>query len=285
MARDVTTINQTNLWGKQSDTGLGLEPQRNDLWLVDFTSARLNVAKATGLSTLTPILPQYVRSIAPPELRTKADAVRRDSIPFQMPSWDDPLDPIKIVFLMDSHEQDDICNVVNFLDAWLALTRAGHGSRWEGYNATPGWMTLNANYSVDCFFDVQLFLLRGAALNTGGFSPSSNTALQQTMTAANAAFRSQQIANGLTQTGQAVPPSVSAGAQTPTNTAATSQGAPFEQDMVIWSIYTLHNAWLGAYKVSDLNYAESGLVTVDATFYADEVRLGKGVQVTGEAVA
>lgn len=283
MARDITTISQTNLWGKQSDTGMGLEPQRTDLYLVDFKTARQNVAKAANVS-LADILPQYVRSITLPEIRTKADPVRRDSIPFQMPSWDDPLDPVKLVFLLDTHDQDDTSNVIQFLDAWLALTRVGRGSRFLGYTANPGWMTLNANYTVDFMFSVYVYLLRGAALTTGGFVDVSNgQEFQQFMVNANASYRNAQKRQGLVQTGQAIPSSLDTSSETAINYAQQDAGASFEQDMVIHSTYTLFNAWLGAYKISDLNYTESSVVTVEATFYIDDLSLDTLPEFTGDA--
>jgi len=67
MARDITTVNQTNLWGRQADSGLGLEPQRTDLYFVDFASAQKNVGAVANLK-LAAILPQYVRSLSLPEL-------------------------------------------------------------------------------------------------------------------------------------------------------------------------------------------------------------------------
>lgn len=283
MARDISTISQTNLWGKQSDTGMGLEPQRNDLYLVDFKTARQNVAKAANVS-LAEILPQYVRSVTLPEIRTKADPVRRDSIPFQMPSWDDPLDAVKLVFLLDTHDQDDTSNVIQFLDAWLALTRAGRGSRFQGYNVNPGWMTLNANFTVDFMFSVYIYLLRGAQLTSGGFvDTSGGQQFQQFMVNANAAYRNAQKRQGLVQTGQAIPASLDTSSETAINYALQDTGAAFEQDMVMHSTYTLFNAWLGAYKISDLNATESGLVTVEATFYIDDISLDTIPPFEGEA--
>ena len=243
MARDITTITQTNLWGKQAETGMGLEPQRTDLWFLNVENARQNVATAANIP-LSPVMPQYIRSVTMPELRTKADVYRRDSVPFQMPSWDDPLDAIKIVFLLDTHDQDDTSNVVQFLDAWLALTRAGRGSRFNGYNVNPGWMTLNSDYRVDCMFDIDIWLLRGA---------------------------------------EAVPKSLDTSAETGINYSAIDEGASVEQDMVAHTIYTLESAWLGAYKISDLSYMDSVLVTVEATFYADNLSTQQIAQYTGEA--
>lgn len=284
MARDITTINQTNLWGKQAETGMGLEPQRSDLWFVDFKTARQNVAAATNIQ-LADILPQYVRSVTLPEIRTKAEPIRRDSIPYNMPSWDDPLDPVKIVFVLDTHNQDDTSNIVQFLDAWLALTRAGRGNRFNGYYATPGWMTLNSDYRVDFQFNIELYLLRGADPTQGGFFDNSqNDEFKAAMANANTTYRNLQKRAGLVQTGQAVPQSLDTSFETGITYAGIQETAAVEADMVIHTIYNLDSAWLGAYKISDLNYTQSELVTVEATFYIDDLSTSTLPQFTGEPI-
>jgi hypothetical protein len=284
MARDISTINQTNLWGKQADEGLGLEPQRNDLYLVDFASALKNVATASKLQ-LAPIIPHYVRSITLPELRTKADPVRRDSNAYNMPSWDDPLDPVKLAFVLDTKDANDKSDVIQFLDAWLALTRAGRGSRNQGYSAPSNWLKLNSDFRVDFQFNVNVFLLRGANMTVGGFfnNNADDEAFRRAAVIANATFRNQQKRSGLVQMGQPVPESLDISVETATSYAAFDRGSAVEQDMVIHSIWVLKRAWLAAYKISDLNYTESALVTVEATFYADALELSEPSQLYGEA--
>jgi hypothetical protein len=287
MARDIATIKQNNLWGKAADSGLGLEPQRSDLYVLDFTTAQKGVAQASN-QRLSDVLPQFVRSISPPELRTKAEPIRRDSVPFQMPSWDDPLDPIKVAFLLDTSNEDDKSAVIQFLDAWLALTRAGRGSRFQGYSST-GWLTLDANYRVNYTYNVSLFLLRGAALNFGtGASGQDQGPLNTYLANANAMFRNAKKRLGLVQTGaplSTADPStaniLAQLAQRQPNAATTDQ---LTQDVVIHSIYILSNAWLGGYKLSDFSYAESNLTTVEATFYADSMALATRSSIFGAAL-
>jgi hypothetical protein len=284
MARDIATIKQNNLWGKAADNGLGLEPQRSDLYVLDFTTAQKGVAQAAN-QRLVDVLPQFVRSISLPELRTKADPIRRDSVPFQMPSWDDPLDAIKVVFMLDTSNEDDKSAVIQFLDAWLALTRAGRGSRFQGYAAT-GWLTLDANFRVNYAYNVNLFLLRGAAFNFGtGATGQDQSQLNTYLANANAMFRNARKRQGLVQTGNPVP-SGNAGtinilsqlARQQPNTAATDQ---LTQDVIIHSIYVLSNAWLAAYKLSDFSYMENNLTTVEATFYAESIALEKPPKIFG----
>lgn len=283
VARDINTINQINLWGRQADNGLGLEPQRNDLYFVDFTTAVKYVSKAANVQ-LAPVIPQYVRSVTLPELRTKADPVRRDSIPYNMPSWDDPLDPIKLVFLLDTKDEDDNSNVINFLDAWLALTRAGRGERAKGYS--PGnWLKLNSDFRVDFQFAVNIFLLRGAAFTVGNFQPiATDEEFKRAAVLANAFYRNQQKRSGVIQQGQAPPAHLESSFETAQGLLPASEPSILEQDMVGHSIWVMKQAWLAAYKLSDLTYTESGLVTVDATFYADAFELAEPLQMHGEAI-
>ena len=181
MALNIATRKQTNLWGKQSDIAgdIGLEPQRNDLYYVDFDNALKNVAVISKQS-LAPLIPQYVRSCSLPELRTKSEPIRRDSVAYNMPSWDDPLDPVKLVFMMETSSYRS-SRVTAFLDAWLVLTRAGRGSRVAGYYEPTGWLTLNSNFSIDFRFDVNLYLLRGS-FPSSDFSQSSSTTISPSTT-------------------------------------------------------------------------------------------------------
>lgn len=267
MARDITTINQINLWGKQADAGTGFNPQRTDLWMVDFKTAVDGVASATNIS-IDPIVPQYVRSITLPELRTKADPIRRDSIPFQMPSWDDPLDPIKITFVMDTHQQDDVCNVVQFLDAWLALTRAGRGSRVLGYSNDRAWLLLNSEFGIDFRFDVYLSLLRGVQVsNISNLTNQQSDQFRAAMANANTNFSNLKTQQGQIQQG---PTAVQSGPVTQFTLSAALQGRTGDMSR---AIYRLYSSWLGAYKISDLSYTQSDVVTVEATFYAEDVFL------------
>jgi len=290
MARDITTVNQTNLWGKQADSGLGLEPQRNDLYWVDFTQAVKNVATVSRIQ-LAPIIPQYVRSITLPEVRTKADPIRHDSIPFQMPSWDDPLDPFKLVFILDTKAEDDQSNVIKFLDAWLSVTRAGRGTRSDGYSPLANWLKLNSEFRVDFQFNVNIFLLRGNDAtgfidNSAKVDAENAERLRRAQTLANITYRNRRRRSGLMQSGQQIPASLAPGVQSPT-AYGSLQGSVVEQNMVIHSTWQMKRAWLAAYKLSDLTYTDNALVTVDATFYADSFDLvdPEPAQFYGEAEA
>lgn len=289
MARDIATSKQTNLWGKAAGTGLGLEPQRTDLFIVDFTTAQKGVGAAAN-QQLSEILPQFVKAVTLPELKTRPEAIRRDSVPYQMPSWDEPLEPVKVTFVLDTNNEDDKSSVMQFLDAWLALTRAGRGSRFQGYTST-GWLTLDQNYSVNCAFNFHLFLLRGAVFSAGGIANNgvSNSEIDNYVASANAMFRNVKKRQGQIQTGASSVPTPDTStqqllallAQQNPQTAASDVVA---QDMVIHSVYILYNAWLGGYKLSDFSYADSNITTVDATFYVEAIALEKRPVITGMAL-
>jgi len=228
MSRYINTTDQINYWGRQAGEKQGADPQRNDLFLVDFTLAQSGVTRAIPVKLdLLKILPHYVKSINLPESRLKPDTVRRESVPYPMPSWDDPLDPAKITFLLDTHEQDDYSAVVNFLDAWMALTRAGRGDRYRNYNSNHGHLLLNSDFRVDFQFNIFIYLVRG--LN------------------------------------------------------ASDVPANIYKGMRAHSIWVLTHAWLGGYKLSDFTYSESGLTTVEATFYADSIEYQSTSKIIGEA--
>jgi hypothetical protein len=276
----INTMDQVNLWGKQADTGGGLEPQRTDLYYVDFSTALGGVQTASNVDPkLAPIIPQYVRSISFPEIRTKSEPIRRDSVPYPMPSWDDPLDAIKIVFLLDTHENERTRSAVTrFLDTWLALTRAGRGSREGGYMYPRGWgwLKLNSEYRMDFTFDVSLHLLRGLDITKTGFvnDGSDAAAFAAFMAQSTSALRSQVTANTLTQSG--IPGLAAAGSALALSNAVQKQAfiSQFEigsAGLVSHSQFTLTSAWLAAYKLSDFSYTESSLVTVEATFYVDSL--------------
>lgn len=267
MALNITTYKQRNLWGRQSDvqaSDLGLEPQRNDLYMVDFDNALKNV-NAVSKKNLAPVMPHYVRSCTLPEQRTKSEPIRRDSLAYNMPSWDDPLDPVKLVFLMETSSGRS-SKVIQFLDTWLALTRAGRGSRANGYYE-PDWLTLNSAYSIDFRFNVNLHFLRGA-------STTSNFVQDNTVSAVTSANQVTPTATSITAAGNALNATIGA--------TVNNQGSSgVNSNLVLHTTYVLKNAWLAAYKISDFNYAENSLINVETTFYIDSYDVENAVGPSG----
>ncbi len=159
--------NQTNIWGRQQT----IDSQRADLWVADFTQALSGLASVIidsnvlGNNVSLPFVPPklasyYVRVMGLPELRVRPDVVRRDSRPYQMPSWDDPCEAVRMTFLLDCFQPGKVFNpyrsdVYQMLDVWRAVVRAGRGGMSTEYA-----ITLDNNYRIDYAHDIGLNLLR-----------------------------------------------------------------------------------------------------------------------------
>jgi len=281
MARDIATTSQLNLWGRAAD-GFGLEPQRSDLFLVDFTSVAKNVATVANQKAVS-IVPQHVRSVNLPEIRTKPAPIRRNSVPVNTPSWDDPLDAVKVAFFLDTNNQEDYSNVTQLLATWTAIVRAGRGSRTQGYGSS-GHLLLNADFRMDYAFDVYIYLLRGSQSGQGGFTSDSGTAdplFRDFMARSNTAYESLRRRSAAIQRGpEALDKDypLAAGAA-----YAQTGGNVLAQNMALHTVYILRQSWLGGYRVSDLNYTENGLVSVEATLYPEDFETATSSTVTGAA--
>lgn len=271
--------NQRNPWGAQAGLG-GEEPQRSDLWVVDLTSVLRGITTALNV-TLPPIPAYFAQSVSIPELRVKADSYRRDSRPYNMPTWDEPLDPVKISFILDAALPGYASRIYNVLDRWRSLVRAGRGSMSK--EAVP---VLNNNYRIDFQFNVTVMLLRGghAAINS---ALSQTDALAQSATPAptrpnifslqpnntstaqkQAPTDTQQVAD---QAIQAANQQAAANASTALLLANAVQLSSVDNDLEYSGAYTLQNCWLGGFRISDLSYANAQISTVEATLYAEDV--------------
>lgn len=240
------------MWGRQQ----GPEPQRTDLWVADFSDAlkKLTVAVNSG-SPLTPgvtapTIPSYLftyfcSAISLPELRIRADAIRRDSRPYNMPAWDDPLDPIRMQFILDCYKPGATAqspytsDIYQLLDAWRAVVRAGRGALSNEFS-----LTLNSNFSMDYAYDVRLNMMRGD-------TPS----LMNLTALSNATFIPGVF-------GQAIRASAS---------GSIARGFAIQNDLQYSTQLRLANCWLSSFKLSDFNYEGAKVTTIDATFYAENV--------------
>ena len=155
-------ITEINPWGKTIDA------QRSDLWQVSFITAVSAIKACAGtaktFSGLINIFEYEAQSVALPERRVKADPIRRDSRVYNMPGSDEPLDAIKMTFLLDSAASTSTSsNLLTILAAWRALVRAGRGA----VSVEDGF-TLNANYRIDYAFNVPVTLYQGGAVDGYG---------------------------------------------------------------------------------------------------------------------
>jgi len=272
MSRDADNKNLVNLWGRQTDanTSSVLEPQRSDLFLVDLTLAAGGIQSAANVK-LNAQLRQFVRSVSLPEVRLKAEVFRRDSVPYNMPNWDDPVEAAKITFVVDTWEGTDRSDTADLLDAWVALTRAGRGARYGGFAglSPQGYFTLDSNFSTTCRFDINVSLLRGNMQNiVQGLSGTTTTGqVNGAQLAAVAKYNSLLKQQAARQSNQGAATSTPAGPQgAPSATAAAT--LPQMEEHTKW---VLRQCWCAGYKLSDLNYTESQLLTLEATFYPEAV--------------
>ena len=172
MPRLINDFVKRNLWGSSSNAPTGvLEPQRSDLWYVDFTTAIDGVSQFFD-SVVNYIPPQMVQSVSLPENKIKVEPFRRDSIPYQMPSWDEPLDAVRMTFVLDTNAAS-VSGIYQFLNNWLELCRAGRGFRSSGYDINSRGedpVLLDENFQSQYRFDCALYFLRG---NNQGESATS----------------------------------------------------------------------------------------------------------------
>jgi hypothetical protein len=167
--------NQTNVWGRQT----GADPQRSDLWVVDFTQAlsglatalrgteALNIASDPRFFIPAKLAPYYARSVALPSLNVRSEPIKRDSRPYPMPSWDEPLEPVRMVFILDCAKQGQPLaaayrsDIYQMLEYWRMVVRAGRGPMSNEFA-----FTLNGSYRIDYAFNVRVSMLRSSSSPT-----------------------------------------------------------------------------------------------------------------------
>lgn len=282
MPRLINLADHKNLWG--ATTSKGLEPQRSDLWLVDLTELvnglnKQGIFQKLGLAAVPVFYPQFVQSVTFPELKMKPEVYRRDSVPFNMPSWDEPLDPVKIVFLMDTDDNPNQSRVTSVLQAWQAIVRAGRGDRSSLYADDAVLINLNSSYRYDYTFPIRIAMLRGSFTTRSSLNAEQITQMNQQMEN-QASFQADFMdsiqsvfagaAPGDFETASALT-SLATGRNVFSSSEVTQRPLAQQPWLEVAANWRLQNAWLGGWKMSDLAYADSKLVTVDATIYAEDL--------------
>ena len=241
-----------NHWGKQA----GPNPQRSDLWQVDLTALIKGLNGVTGSNTLPQIPRYFSASISLPELKIKPEPIRRDSRSYNMPSWDEPLDSIRMTFVVDDGgsqsgigAQGSQSTIYTILDVWRAVVRAGRGELTSEQS-----IVLNANYRIDYAFPIYVYFLRG---NTN----------QQTSTSYSGPVTGQGSSYGQTFEGSGA---ISEEAATQRQIQA-SGGYQNLSTLQLAATLRLDNAWLGGFKMGELNYEQAKVLTIEATVYADNI--------------
>ena len=164
---------QSNPWGVTA------EVQRADLWRINFSNV-LGKLRAYQLFTngeFCGIDPEfYAQSLVLPAQTVRPEVVRRDSRPYNMPSWDEPLDAIRLTLLADvgTRRQENsgfTSEVVKLFTAWRALVRSGRG----GMSLEDSFALSGVNFSVADIsmvslyaFDIPVYLLKGGIPDSTG---------------------------------------------------------------------------------------------------------------------
>lgn len=258
---------QTNPWGRNE----GVEVQRSDFWVVDFHNALKSLstslleaeAMSTGVNRPrlpAKLQPYFAQSVTLPELKVRSEPIRRDSMAYPTPSWDEALEPIAMTFILDSYTGGELgtankspyqSDIYLMLDGWRAVVRAGRGSQSNEYA-----LRLNADYRIDYRFDVGVLLLRGCSSpkSVGAYAQASQQALLSgSALAGRFGFSNVQTVGNVLAS------------------ASVAPGSSIVTDLEWSSKFNLVNCWLGGFKIGELNYDAAKVVTLTATFYADDI--------------
>lgn len=258
MARII--MDQRNTWGvsgKESPNA-----QRSDLWLVNMQSvvkglnAQIQGSGDIGINILDDIPTYFAQTVDIPELKTNAEKYYRDSRPFMMPAYDEPLGNIKIIFYMDSPLQK-VSKIYRLLDTWRAYVRAGRGAMSQEFA-----INLNENFRIDYAFPVSVLLLRGAdTLNIIGAESFADSGVNSSSIATNfpelttlpVERRAARLAEILRD--------------------RSSQPQGVENDLVVCGEYALDKVWLSSFKMTQLDYKTGNVITMlEANMFAENFR-------------
>jgi len=143
-----------NIWG--SNSSQGLDPQRDDLWFVDFGV----VAKALSFTLEQSWL--YVKSLKLPDMDITADLFKRDSRPYYLPGYDKPVDSVSMTFVYSIPQTgQNYPPIYHLLYKWRAKVRAGRGAM---SGETAEYISEANNYGASILFrwDLPCRFLRGS---------------------------------------------------------------------------------------------------------------------------
>lgn len=247
---------QKNIWGS---TG-GDEPQRSDLWFVDLSLAvaGLNAQIQGGnfeilsgtLERIADVLPHQAASVSVPEVRVRSEPIKRDSNPYNTAAADDAPDAARIQFILDAKRGGKTVtpfesNVYKLLTVWRTFVRAGRYPM-----STEAAITLNDRYRIDSTFDIPVVMLRGAEPTL----LTSSQSITQTL-ATNKLFAGVEPGNDGSD-------SIS---------LHDIVGNEIASDLQVSTRLILKKAWISSFKISDISYKSSDIVTLDAQFYIEDV--------------
>jgi len=135
---------------------------------------------------------------------------------------------------------------------------------------------LNANFRFDYAYPIRVAQLRGGSASTGQLSNEQIIQMNQQMV-----YQSQQDSDFQDKLQAALAAGDQESAITYSQSAnpdgrfnfKSAEQRPLEEVpwLQISANWTLKDCWLGAWKMSDLSYVDSKLVTVEATIYAEDL--------------
>lgn len=264
-------FDQKNVWGSQG----GLNAQRADLWKIDFSQVvtglndqiRPSLTVGTQIETdLEPIQstvePYFISSVTMPTLKIKADEFRRDSRPYMMPGFDEPMSEIKVVFMVETPANGTTTKIYQFLEAWRAFVRAGRGGM-----SNERKVTLGTDYKVKFRFPVTIILFRGNA-NPKIHQVSESLGSLNSEYYGSVDQLNEDLAGLSDEEKSARLKSILASGGVFGDVTFQS----VENDLENCAVFQVHNMWLSSMKMTDLDYSKGNeLVRMEAVFYADNI--------------
>jgi hypothetical protein len=250
------------LWGAQANKALNA--QRADLWTMDLSNVvrSLNTQISTGgvsnLTNLQLLQPYFVQSVSLPELKVNAEPYRRDSRPYMMPVFDEPLGAITARFYLETPTSPQGSVVYHLMDTWRAFVRGGRGA----YTREGNIPKLDANFQIQYAFNASLTLYRGCTVpeiidyftGVGQEYYGDKTAFIQEVDGIKDPDLKIKRLNALR------------------TSAGLFDDLGVKNDLEMCGLYSLEKMWLSSFKLTEFNYTQGNQLTlVEATFYADNI--------------
>lgn len=233
----------TNPWGKT------LEAQRTDLWVVDLSDVVKELAgegfyrddgtRVIQENRISTVGSEYVVELEMPELATTPEVVRRYSNPYQMPSWDQPIPGVRMMFVHETNKAEigpaSRSAVYSMLMAWRRRVRAGRDNL-SGYDLAP---LLGSDFKIKFRFDLVVKLLAGVEV------PAA-----------------------------LAPLSVPGGGLLTQSLPLTTGADLTEVQLDTASTYVLKNAWIGSVQLGRLTYDKADSLKISTLIYVDDIVSG-----------
>lgn len=145
---------QINPWGKS------LEPQRSDLWKLDFSQ----VMSGLQIPTVSPLFPAhfYATKVNFPALHLKEVEVVENGVPVAYPDADQVCGEVRVEFIHDigtgvgGISRSEIYTI---LEAWRSKIRAGRVGFSSESESIP---VLDTNFKSNYAFDIPFQFVKGA---------------------------------------------------------------------------------------------------------------------------